>query len=977
MKRILLILVALVALTDVFGQTRMISGSVKAESSEPLVGVAVTIKGSTAGTVSDIDGCWSIRATRGDVLCFSCLGMVDKTVVVKSDHIDVVMIQDTYFVDDVVVIGYGTSKKSDLTGSVASIKTSELKNTKVGMASNALQGLAAGVQVTAGNLKPGADAGIVIRGAGSVNAGTSPLYVVDGVPVSGLQDISTSDIQSIEVLKDASSAAIYGSRGSNGVVLITTRRGDKDQGRITFNVVAGAQKMLNKQDMMNAQQYYDLVSKSGQSYTWTTEELLLLSRGESTDWQDAVTQVGSFQNYNLSVSGGSDKLTHFLGVDWYDQRGIIKNSSFDKITVRYNADAVLKPWLRSGVRFNIVYSKLRNINEEADSGYGTMFSAISSQPTAPIYASDGEYFDGFLNTKANPAAIVNLLDKSTKKLMAIGSAYIEAEPVKNLFIKTDNAVNYTTFRVNEYEDGRMGQHYPEDGAASVTGNLSTYMQTENTVTYRLEVPRHKFSVIGGFSASRNTYETATATSKSLNAITKYNNLGGAKDHGPNSSYASASTLVSFYGRLTYNFDERYLFTATARGDGSSRFAEGHRWGFFPSAAFAWRISEESFLKNVRNVNNLKLRLSVGRLGNQNIGDYQYAALVGQGGYFVDYVFGGEKATGAVYETISNPNLTWEKANSFDAGLDFGFFNGRLSGTVEAYYKRTSDLLWTVPLPYESGYISSLTNVGRLDNKGLEFTLNTVNINAESFQWTSSFNFTLNRNNVVELYDGKQDVGKYIFVNHSLNEYYLLKSQGIWQMDEADKAAQYGCQPGDRKIYDKDNNGVINGEDRVFCGQSTPTWYGGFSNTFSFFGIDLTVFMNFAGGHKINNSLLRYQNSYNIWGNMSQDYYNNYWTVDRPSNKYPAPRIGSPYSNGDGTDANLQKGNYLRIKNLELGYTFPSRLTRKFGSNSLRIYASVQNLCTFTAFSGYDVEAWDTTNTYPGARAFIGGLTLSF
>ena len=977
MKRILLILVALVALTDVFGQTRMISGSVKAESSEPLVGVAVTIKGSTAGTVSDIDGCWSIRATRGDVLCFSCLGMVDKTVVVKSDHIDVVMSQDTYFVDDVVVIGYGTSKKSDLTGSVASIKTSELKNTKVGMASNALQGLAAGVQVTAGNLKPGADAGIVIRGAGSVNAGTSPLYVVDGVPVSGLQDISTSDIQSIEVLKDASSAAIYGSRGSNGVVLITTRRGDKDQGRITFNVVAGAQKMLNKQDMMNAQQYYDLVSKSGQSYTWTTEELLLLSRGESTDWQDAVTQVGSFQNYNLSVSGGSDKLTHFLGVDWYDQRGIIKNSSFDKITVRYNADAVLKPWLRSGVRFNIVYSKLRNINEEADSGYGTMFSAISSQPTAPIYASDGEYFDGFLNTKANPAAIVNLLDKSTKKLMAIGSAYIEAEPVKNLFIKTDNAVNYTTFRVNEYEDGRMGQHYPEDGAASVTGNLSTYMQTENTVTYRLEVPRHKFSVMGGFSASRNTYETATATSKSLNAITKYNNLGGAKDHGPNSSYASASTLVSFYGRLTYNFDERYLFTATARGDGSSRFAEGHRWGFFPSAAFAWRISEESFLKNVRNVNNLKLRLSVGRLGNQNIGDYQYAALVGQGGYFVDYVFGGEKATGAVYETISNPNLTWEKANSFDAGLDFGFFNGRLSGTVEAYYKRTSDLLWTVPLPYESGYISSLTNVGRLDNKGLEFTLNTVNINAESFQWTSSFNFTLNRNNVVELYDGKQDVGKYIFVNHSLNEYYLLKSQGIWQMDEADKAAQYGCQPGDRKIYDKDNNGVINGEDRVFCGQSTPTWYGGFSNTFSFFGIDLTVFMNFAGGHKINNSLLRYQNSYNIWGNMSQDYYNNYWTVDRPSNKYPSPRIGSPYSNGDGTDANLQKGNYLRIKNLELGYTFPSRLTRKFGSNSLRIYASVQNLCTFTAFSGYDVEAWDTTNTYPGARAFIGGLTLSF
>lgn len=982
MKRIIAMALMLLASIGMMAQAIKVTGSVKTETSEPLAGVAVTIKGTTTGTTSGTDGTYSIDVKKGATLVFSFLGMIEKEAVVKGNHLDIVMSADSYWMDEAVAIGYGSAKKSDLTGAVSSVKPQELKNSKIGMASSALQGVAAGVQVTSGNLKPGADAAIVIRGAGSVNAGTEPLYIVDGMPVSGLQDISTADVESIEILKDASSASIYGSRGSNGVVLITTKRGESGKGRITFSAMAGAQKMLNKQDMMNAQQYYDLVNKSGQSYTWTTEELLLLSRGESTDWQDAVTQTGSFQNYNLSVSGGSDKISHFLSVDWYDQKGIVKNSSFDKLTIRYNVDSYIKPWLRSGARFNIVYSNLRNINEDHDSGYGTMFSAISSQPTAPIYASDGNYFDGFLNTKANPVAMVDLLDKKTKKLMAIGSVYLEAEPIENLVLRTENAVNYTTFRVNQYEDGRMGQHYAKDGYASVMASLTNYMQTENTVTYKLEADKHKFSVMGGFSASRSAYEDATAVSKDLNAITRYNNLNAAKNHGPNSSWASASTLVSFFGRLTYNFNERYLATVTMRGDGSSRFAPGHQWGFFPSAAFAWRISEEKFLKNARNVNNLKLRLSVGRLGNQNIGDYMFAALVSEGGYFNDYVFGGEKATGAVYSSISNPNLTWEKANSFDAGLDFGFFKGRLSGTVEGYYKRTSDLLWTVPLPYESGYISSLTNIGKLDNKGVEFSLNTVNINHEKFQWTTSFNFTYNHNNVVELYDGKQDVGKYIFVGHSLNEYYTLKSDGIWQMNEAAEAAQYGCQPGDRKVLDQqkkgeDGYGVINGDDRVFCGQSTPTWYGGMSNTFSFAGFDLTVFVNYAGGHKINNSLLRYQNSYNTWGNMGVDYYNNYWTVDRPSNKYPAPRIGSPYANGDGTDANFQKGNYLRIKNVELGYTLPSRITRAFGASSLRLYASVQNLYTFTAFTGYDVEAWDTTNTYPGARAFIGGLTLSF
>lgn len=981
-KAISTLLLLVLSLCLAFGQS-LVEGTVFDQNAEPAVGVMVIVKGSNTGAMTDSNGHYSIAAKAGETLIFSCLGMHEKEVVVPSSLKvpDVKMLNDAYALDDAVVIGYGSVKKSDLTGAVASVKPADLKNSKVGMVSGALQGMAAGVQVTQGNMKPGADASIVVRGIGSINAGTSPLYVVDGVPVGSLQDISTSDIASIEILKDASSAAIYGSRGSNGVVLITTRRGESGKGRITFSATGGVQKMLNKQDMMNAQQYFDLVQASGQAYTWTTEELQLLSCGGSTDWQDAVTQTGKFQDYSLSVSGGSEGMTHYLGVDYYDQEGIIKNSSFDKLTLRYNMDAKIKDWVRSGARFNIVSSLLRNINEESDSGYGTMFSAISSQPTAPIYNADGSYFDGFLNTRANPVAIVELLDRSTRKVMAIGSGYIELEPVKGLVIKSDNTVSFTIYRTNEYEDGRMGQHYPADGRAKITSSLNRFWQSENTATYNIELDNHKVSAMGGFSASKTQYEDDMSQARGISSITKYNNLSSADTYGPNSSYASASTLASFYTRLTYSYADKYFITATARADGSSKFAPDHKWGFFPSAAFAWKVSEEPFLKGTA-VNNLKLRLSVGRLGNQNIGDYQFMAQVSQGGSFDDYVFGGNKVTGAQYSSIANTNLTWEKANQLDLGIDYGLFRNRISGTVEAYYKRTTDLLWTVNLPKESGYTSTLTNVGKLDNKGIEFTLNAVGVDTRLFSWVTSFNFTYNRNEMKELYDGKTDIDKSIFVGHSLGEFYLLHSEGIWQSDEAAEAAVYGAVPGDRKILDRDNSGTINGDDRDFAGQSTPTMYGGWTNTFTFGDermgtFDLTVFMNYAAGYMINNSLLRYQNAYNVWGNMSVDYYNNYWRPDRPSNKYPAPRIGSQYANGDGTDANLQKGDYLRVKNLELGYSLPYRIVDKYKLSGVRAYISVQNLVTLTAFSGYDVEAWDKTNSYPGARAFIGGLTINF
>lgn len=983
-KLITIIFLMLFAQLLAFGQNT-VTGTVFDQNAEPLPGVAVFVKGSSTASLTDSKGKYSISAKKGETLVFSCLGMREEEVTVTGDKHNVKMLVDSYALDDAVVIGYGTVRKSDLTGAVASVKADDLKNTKVGLVSAALQGMAAGVQVTQGNMKPGAGAGIVIRGQGSVNAGSGPLCIIDGVPGS-LSDIAPQDIASIEILKDASSAAIYGSRGSNGVVLITTKRGDANRGRVSFTAQYGVQKMLNKQNMMNAAQYYEVVQSSGQPYVWTAEELRLLSEGGSTDWQDAVTQLGTFQNYNVSVSGGNKKVTHFMGVDYYDHNGIIKNSSFNKLSFRYNMDAEIKENIRAGARVNVVNSFIKNINEEGDSGYGTMFSAISSQPTAPIYNDDGSYFDGFLNTKANPVAMVELLDKGSRGINAVASAYLEWEPVRNLVLKTDNSVIYGSSRTNEYEDGRMGQHYPKEGRAYITTGLSQYWQTENTATYKLETGRHKASIMGGFSASKSESEGSTLQGLGIDPTMKFHHINSATTFGPESSWASASTLASFFSRLTYGYDDRYLLTVTMRADGSSKFAPGHKWGFFPSAAFAWRASEEDFLKG-SDVNNLKLRLSIGRLGNQNIGDYAFMAQAGQGDSFDNYVFGGQRTIGAQYTSIANTNLTWERSNQLDFGIDFGLFKNRISGTLEFYYKRSDHLLFTVNLPKESGYITTMTNVGVLDNKGVEFTLNTINVNTQFFQWTTNFNFTYNRNEIVQLYDGKMDIDKSLFVGHSLGEIYILHSQGIWQLDEAGEAARYGAIPGDRKIEDLDvdgngPDGVINGDDRKFFGQSTPTMYGGMTNTFTLGNesmgyLDLTVFMNYAAGYWVNNGLLRYQNAYNVWGNMGVDYYKNYWTMDRPSNKYPAPHIGATYSNGDGTDANYQRGDYLRLKNLELGYSLPNRLMDKINITSLRFSISVQNLATLTRFTGYDIEAWDKTNTYPGARAFIGGIRLTF
>ena len=612
----------------------------------------------------------------------------------------------------------------------------------------------------------------------------------------------------------------------------------------------------------------------------------------------------------------------------------------------------------------------------------------------PIYQakwSDGRYAPG--KDGVNPyAALMSAGEKESDKYLANAKFQLDITPVKGLTVTGIFSPQFSYTKIKDFQRQTSYFSYQEESLTSskyISSALTTELEEDrgDTFAHTTQVYanyRHTFGEDHNFSAmigyENYWYQEGTIVAKNTSyahSLIPDLNAGNSDGVTANSKNINELARRSYFGRLMYNYKSKYYVQGNIRRDGSSRFAPGHQWGYFPSLATAWRISEEKFMQNAKWVDNLKLRVSAGMLGNQNIGDYSYAAQISQGGSGLDYVFGNSLASGAVYSSISNPDLTWEKAKQLDIGLDFGLFGNRIAGTIEGYYKRTNDLLWTVPLPKESGYTSSMTNVGVLDNKGIEFTLNTVNLNLRNFQWTSSFNISYNHNEIIELYDGKQDVNKSLFVGHSLGEFYLLRSQGIWQIDEAGKAAVYGAYPGDRKILDKEPNNVINGEDRMFAGQSTPTWYGGFTNTFRFYGVDVTLFMNFAGGHMINNTLLRSQNSYNVWGNMSRDYYNGYWRTDRPSNIYPAPRVGSAYANGDGTDANLQDGKYLRIKNLEVGYTLPKRWTDAIRANSIRVFFSVQNLATFTAYTGYDVEAWDNTNPYPGSRSFIGGVSINF
>ena len=982
MKRKMSLLGLICLFTSILMAQTKISGTVTDVDKNPLPGVSVVCKSTSQGTVTNLDGKYTIEINKGNTLTFSLIGMQTQDIKIASQSIiNVIMHESTIELDEVVAIGYGTAKKSDLTSSIISVKPDELKNVKVGSAADALQGLATGVLISKGSFKPGGSSNIIIRGNGSFGNGgasTTPLYIIDGVMSNaGLDVIAPSDIESIEVLKDAASTAIYGSRASNGIILVTTKKGKTGKASITFNTNIGIQNLINKQKVLNASQFKEILdAATDNTYLWDKEEQRMFDEGRSTDWQDLITQSGVYQNYNLGITGGSEKTTYYLGLDWVDQEGIIKNTGYQKGNIRFNLDSKLNNWLTMGAKFNVIRSSTNSSNTDGVAGMnsldqGTMGSAIASKPSAPIFNEDGTYYDNLL-LRPNPVAAVTYFKNNFTQTRINASFNLEAEILKNLKLRTENGTEYINNQSNVFQDSRMTGIYKNVNISDRENGEQFYLQTENTLTYQLNKGIHRLTAVGGFSASIFNWTMMSAQVLNASNITQNDNLGTGTPKSINSDKVK-STLASFFGRVNYSLADKYLLTVTLRADGSSRFAKGHKWGYFPSGGLAWRINQEDFLKDVNFLDNLKLRTSYGIVGNQEISSYQSMAQVdATSSRYTDYVFGGTLSNGSRTSILGQPDLTWEKSRQFDLGLDFAFFKNRLSGSIDGYYKYTYDLLYNVPLPLESGYRTALVNVGAMKNRGIELTLNSVNIDTKDFTWQTSLNYSFNKNEIDKLYNDLERVGNY-FVGQSINVIYTKRFGGIWQSDEAEIAKIYNAEPGDYKIIDRNRNNIIDDDDRDFVGQTTPQFFGSFSNTFKSHGFDLTIFLTYAGGHKIYNPFA-YLDSYSPSANMSPDYYHNYWTPERPSNKYP--RLGSTNSQLYETDGMYQKGDYIRLKNLELGYTLPRNIANKVYASNIRVYASVQNLVTFTKYTGFDVET-SNANPYPACRVFMGGLTVNF
>ncbi len=982
MKRILLLLLACISAGAALAQVS-VSGTVTDKNGSPLSGVTVYLDGATTGTQTNAEGKFALSVATGDILNFSYMGYITQRVTVTNQtRFDIKLAEDQFSLGEIVAIGYGSVKRVDLATSIATVKPEELQNTKTGSVADALQGLATGVMVNKNSFKPGGSSSILVRGKGSFgNGGASdaPRIYVDGVESnSGLDFISEADIESIQILKDAASTAIFGSKAGNGVILVTTKSGKAGAAKISFEAKMGWQNLANKQDVLNAAQFKELIDiGSGGTMVWDAEEQKMFSEGRSTNWQDEITQTGVYQNYTLGISAGNEKSKYYVGADWVDQTGVIKNTDFNRFNVRFNMNSDLKKWLRMDFKVNVSHLDVNSSNMDGVAGMnsldqGTMGSAIASKPTAPVYNSDGTFYDNLL-LRPNPVAAALYFSNNFKQTRVIGSLGLEIDILKNLKFKSVNGGELIYNISNVFQDDRMGGIFKNTTIADRQNGEAIYLQTDNTLTYDLEYNQHRLTALGGFSATHQTYDLVTAQVLGASNITRGYGLGSGSPKAVGSNYP-VEQMASFFVRAHYSYAEKYLLTATFRADGSSKFAKGNKWGYFPSAGVAWRINQENFLKDSKVVSNLKLRASWGAVGNPNISPYQSWALVSTpNNQYYNYIFNDQTAIGSTYAQIAQSSLTWEKSNQVDLGVDFGFFNSRLNGTVDVYNRNTHDLLYLVNLPIETGFDNlALVNVGEMNNKGIEVNLNSVNIQNRNFTWNSNLNFSFNKNKITKLYKDLQREGSR-FVGQNIDVIYTKRFGGIWQTNEAAAASVYGKEPGDIKIVDMNRNNINDDDDRTFVGQSTPQYFGGFSNVLTYKNFDFTLFLTYAGGHLIYNPFA-YLNTYQPSGNMSPEYYKGYWRPDRASNTYP--KLGSSAEPLYQTDAVYQKGDYLRIKNVELGYTLPTHLLNRIGINKVRVYFSAQNLYTWTEYTGFDVETTNA-NPYPACRSFIGGISLNF
>jgi TonB-linked SusC/RagA family outer membrane protein len=1035
LKVVLTVLLLGLAAQTVLAQdspTRTITGTVKDLSGEPLAGASVRQKNSSASVMTGADGKYTIKVTGASpILVFSYLGFLSREMPLgKANVLDLTLLSDSKNLEEVTInIGFGAVARKDITGSLGEVNMKELALAPTKSFEDALGGRLAGVTVASFDGQPGSGNAIVIRGNNSLTQDNSPLYVVDGFPLEGFDanTLNPLDIESITVLKDASATAIYGARGANGVILVSTKRGKLGDAVVSFNSYYGVQKDVNRLAVLDPYEFVklqlELNSVAGAAYTTDIGKTLEDYRGlQGIDWYDKVFRKAGQQNYTMSVSGGSEKTKYSISGNILDQSGIIINSGFKRYQGKIGLDQNVGDKLKLGATIN--YSRTKENGLIANNNGGSSSFMWTVWGYRPVQADPAENIEEDLldplagpssPTRTNPFLQVQNEVRDYTNSTFLSTAYLEYSLTPALKLRLAGSASIANGQRNFFNNSKTRSGSTLPGSTLGVNGMeyfaeNTLLNNDNTLTYTKRIKKHNFSIMGGYSLG--TSRVSTFSAQASNVPNESLGLSGIDEGTPNliTSRISNWGLQSFLSRATYGFADRYTLTATMRADGSSKFAKGSQWGYFPSAAFAWRLSQEKFMKSLSWISDAKIRLGYGATGNNRVDDFAYLA----SSNFINngYSFDNQTASkGFVANALGNPDLQWESTVNANCAIDLAFFKSRVALTAEYYDKTTKDLLLNASLPPTTGYVSAFKNIGKVSNRGVEFTLNTENIKSKDFSWSSNFNISFNRNKVLELSENQESLSTTL--SGSTTPYYIARLgqpialfyglifDGLYQYDDfnlssngtytlkdnlpsnSTAAARSTIKPGHVKLRDLNNDGIINNNDLAIIGNPNPDFTGGFSNNFNYKGFDLNVFFQFSYGNEIinGNRLLMEEGRFPYTNQFAA--YANRWTPENTNTTIP--RVLGSISNYN-TSRTVEDGSFLRLKTVSLGYNFTPSVLKSLKVRSARLYASAQNLFTWTNYTGVDPEV-SVRNTaltpaydyspYPRAFTVVAGVALTF
>lgn len=1026
MKKLFAVILLLGATIAAAAQSLTVTGVVTgADDGYPIPGVAVIVKGTTRGVETDLDGRFSIGVNKGAILVFSCIGYAEKDETVTGNVLNVVLETDSFMLEEVVAIGYGVMKKSDLTGSVTSVKGEQLQKTPAAGLDQALQGVAAGVTVNASSGQPGAAAEVRIRGIGTVN-NSAPIYVVDGVIVDNITYLSPSDIASTEILKDASATAIYGSRGANGVILVTTKKGSSDGTvSVSFDAYAGVQNPWRKLDLMGPDEFaktlatvgtvggYSVLQKDGLE-AWLRARLIgssslyhpsnLNYSKVNTDWQEAVFNRNAvIQNYHIGVNGGNQQGQWSLSASWFNQDGTIIGSDYSRLSLRANSSYNINKWVKVGENLSFMTSHGRTAMNNSSSAQASILSAaIAMAPWDPVTYPKGaknykgEDLGGKLSAASNfknvthPYAMVNYTHPMDYSERWVGDVFLEITPIKGLLWRSDVSMDLTNNRHRTFKEAYEISNFDKMDKNFLEKSMSRYSTiiVENTLTWMKDFGKHSLNVMGGMTMEEYNYESISGSGSSILVPRETNWYLGqtTEDRNPAGDGAAQNRRQSFLGRAHYSYDSRYMVTANFRADGTSKF-KNHVWGFFPSVAAAWRVDKEDWLPRTDALESLKVRAGWGRIGNDKIGDNASVQTVfNSGPTFVDYVLGDTQqlANGAAILTLVNSDIMWEATEQLNAGVDIGLWKNKLTATADFFIRDTKDMLLGVTAPAHVGNRYAPTaNVGTVRNSGIELSFEHRNRKGD-WDYTVGGNVSFIKNELTALNGGAPVYGDRTISTEGLPLYTFwgYKYLGIYGSDE--EVAEHLFAPGaattyhagDAKYEDLNKDGQINDDDLQNLGNPFPWLTYGLNSAAYWKGFDLQVFFQGVYGNEIYNALrLRTEGTGNE-ATLSASM-RDVWTEENPQGTIPNPLGGS--HNKDNNSRFVESGAYLRLKNVQFGYTLPENLSKKAGMSRVRFYFSGSNLLTFTRYTGYDPEVGGGVDygNYPQSRTLMLGLNLTF